>query len=102
MDDVTTAFQQLSWLPERETVAAHMNTIEQFVVAAFAPHATAGVAKDINQTRFQMSSDLISGIIRDLPPSRRALEMHVLRSGFQSGWVWGNTISARTPPPVAN
>ena len=100
MDDVTTAFQQLS-LPERETVAAHMNIIQQFVVAAFASHATAGVAKDINQTRFQMSSDLISGIIRDLPPSRRALEMHVLRSVFQSGWVWGNTISARTPPPVA-
>jgi len=76
MDDVTTAFQQLSLLPERETVAAHMNTIEQFVVAAFAPHATAGFAKDINQTQFQMSSDLISGSLRDLSPSRRALEMH--------------------------
>ena len=31
MDVVTTAFQQLSWLPERETVAVQMNTIEQFV-----------------------------------------------------------------------
>ena len=50
MDDVTTAVQQLSWLPEGVKVAAHMNTIEQFVVAAFSPRA--GVAKDINQTQF--------------------------------------------------
>ena len=98
MDDVTTAFQQLSWLPESATVTAHMNTIEQFVVAAFAPRA--GAVKDINQIRYQMFTDSISGSLRDLPPSRSALEMHVLRSSFQSGWVWGNTISARTPPPV--
>ena len=91
MDDVTTAFQQLS-LPEKETVAAHIKRIITVCCCSICPHATAGVAKDINQTQFQVSSDLISGSLGDLSPSRRALEMHVLRSGFQSGWVWGNTI----------
>ena len=37
--------------------------------------------------------------LRELPPSKNALELHIiLRSAFQAGWIWGNTLSQRPTP----
>ena len=36
--------------------------------------------------------------LRVLPPSKNALRLHILRSAYQAGWIWGNSVSQHTPP----
>ena len=36
--------------------------------------------------------------LRCLPPSSNALELHCSRSAYQSGWIWGNTLSQNVCP----
>ena len=51
---------------------------------------------DIDANRF----DLFSTSAAEIPPSKNALKLHIMRSAYQSGWVWRNTLSASTPPSV--
>ena len=53
---------------------------------------------NIGATRFDLFITLTAGI----PPSRNALQIHILKSAYQSGWVRGNTLSATNPPLVTD
>ena len=91
----TKAFHDLSWLPQKEIVIERFDTIGKFIVAAY---------------KGDMNSKLMSHAINCLLLWRleisgrshlhgsNALQMHVLRSAFQSGWVWSNTLSAENCP----
>ena len=46
---------------------------------------------------FKMGS---SNNIREIPPSKRGLNLHIRRSAYQSGWVWGNTASQEPTPQL--
>ena len=96
-DVITQAFHDLSWLPKKETVIKHFDTIEKFIVAAY----KGDISSTIDVTRFDLFASSATGNLREIPPSRNALQMHVLRSAFQSGWVWGNTLSAENCPLVS-
>ena len=90
---LTTAFQQLSWLPSSEVVKANLCVIEQFVTHVF-------LKKDmeLDDARYTIFSSSTSDNFREMPPSSDALEQHILRSAFQAGWVWGNTLSQLPTP----
>ena len=95
-DEITATFQQLSWLPSKQTVDASFKTMEKFVTAAF----TCDKVTSINEARYEMFSSSANNNLRDLPLTENALRMHILRSAYQSGWVWGNSLSQKLPTPV--
>ena len=85
---LTTAFQQLSWLPSSDAIQNNLTTIEKFLTFVYGQ-------KDfskLDDARFSMFSSSKSGNLRELPPSQDALKLHILRSAFQAGWVWGNIL----------
>ena len=51
------------------------------------------------RTTFTESSDIK---LRMLPPTREALQLHILRSAYAAGWIWGVTLppSDKIPSPV--
>ena len=95
-NEVTKAFEQLSWNPQREVIVNNMAEIEQFVNHCYGQ----AQIQSVNEARFQMFTSSVSGNLRELPPSRNSLELHIMRSAYQSGWIWGNTLSQAVCPPV--
>ena len=100
-EDITSAFTQLSWLPSTETFEQNFRALENFVVAAYnfkdrKPEVT------LEETRYNFFTMTAKMDLRLLPPSKNALKMHVLRSSYQAGWIWGNAISQRTPPEATS
>ena len=63
-DNITTAFQQLSWLPAQSTVEATLSNVENFVTSVFKSDSQ---GLFINEARYQMFSSSVSGNLRDLP-----------------------------------
>ena len=95
-DSITQAFSELSLLPSEDTVNRHLGVIEKLVIAVY--RGDTGV--DIDANRFDLFSTSAAGNVREIPPSKNALKLHIMRSAYQSGWVWRNTLSASTPPSV--
>ena len=87
-DDVTTTFQQLSWLPNENSVAQGIQTIARFVTYAYIKTET-----NLNSARLNIYTSSVKGDLRALPPSADALNLHVRRCCYQAGWIWGNTLS---------
>ena len=53
---------------------------------------------ELDDARYTIFSSSTSDNFREIPPSSDALEQHILRSAFQAGWVWGNTLSQLPTP----
>lgn len=58
----------------------------------------AGESVQLNTARFDVYKRCKS--FRELPPSEDALRLHVKRSAFQAGWIWGNTFSQSQVPSI--
>ena len=54
--------------------------------------------EDLDILRFKKFTNSSSNELRALPPSKDALLQHVLRSAYQAGWDWGNSLVQRSPP----
>ena len=91
--ELTTAFQQLSWQPSEKTVKNCLGINEQFLC-----HVYGSTKRDLNELRAQLFKSSSSNSFRELPPSKQSLELHVQRSVYQAGWVWGNSISQEKHP----
>lgn len=89
-DDITTAFQQLSWFPKRFTIESCIPTIQRFVSYVYTK-----VDMELSKARLSIYQTAVMGGFRVLPPTPDALELHIIikRSCYQAGWIWGNTIS---------
>ena len=61
----------------------------QFLESAFG----GGYGGNLDEFRLITFKSSSSDNIRELPPSRSGLELHVRRASYQAGWVWGNAIS---------
>ena len=96
-EEVTEAFAILSWTPLRSAAQDNMAEIELFVSHCYGQTDISS----INEARFQIFTSSVSGNLRELPPSRSSLTLHVMRSAYQSGWIWGNSVSKKACPPVA-
>ena len=86
-DNITSVFQHLSW-------------IEKFVMKAFLTNIHAG--NTINETRLSLRISATSHNLLELPPCKNALELHIMRSAYQAGWIWGNTLSQQQPLPTTS
>ena len=93
--NVSSSFQQLSWLPTMDTVRNNYKVIETFVASLYLKSKE---TMTVNDVRFELYANSSSDNFRELPPSRDALEQHILRSSYQAGWIWGNTLAQQLPP----
>ena len=95
--DITPAFQCLSWLPTDEVIRQFVQNIEHFVYYVYS-----GKANDtLDELRFQrFASSTNNNCFRELPPSSEALYLHIKRSAYQAGWIWGNTVTQHPCPLI--
>ena len=96
--ELSAVFQQLSWQPSKEIIDKCLPVIEMFLNYCYGQESLTSV----NEAHFRIFKSSASRNLRELPPCRSSLELHVQRSAYQSGWVWGNTLSQKTAPPVPN
>ena len=94
-DHLTTIFQQLTKCPNYEDVTNAQPLLQQFVVFVYLKKFG---TIDIDELRCNMFQNSSSNELRVLPPSKDALQLHVFRSAYQAGWIWGNSMSQLTPP----
>ena len=92
------AFFQMSICPTKKTVFDNLGTIKDFVSFTYFKN----LSMDIDELRLHLFQTKCTSDLRCLPPSQDALTLHCLRSAYQSGWIWGNTLSQNTPPSPTN
>ena len=76
------AFKALSWSPSGITLDSSICVINEFIAYVYA-----GESVQLNTARFDIYKR--SKSFRELPQSEDALRLHVKRSAFQAGWIWG-------------
>ena len=78
-----------------------LNLIDKYVCAAYESHNRFHT-NDFNRLRFLLSTKSSENKLRKLPPTRKALQFHILRSAYAAGWIWGVTLqpSDQIPSPV--
>ena len=94
--ELTATFQQLSWQPSMAVVEASYPVIQRFVNYCYGY----GGLQFVDEVRYKIFKSSVSGNLRELPPCLTSLKLHVLRSAYQSGWVWGNTLSQSEMPAI--
>ena len=99
IDDITSVFTQLSWLPSEETVGINTEALVKFVATAYNPKKKCS-ASTLEEIRYNIFTTSANMDLRLLPPSKEALKLHICRCSYQAGWIWGNTISQNSPPDV--
>ena len=53
----------------------------------------------LDELRLQLFKTSSNNNFRELPPSEEGLELHIRRSSYQSGWIWGNSTGQEQVPP---
>ena len=94
-DSLTETFNKLSQCPTEEEVIGSQGILQTFVSYAYSKK----IDMDLDELCFNMFEKSSSNELRTLPPSKDALLQHILRSSYQAGWVWGNTLLQHIPPP---
>ena len=56
---------------------------------------------DGNRLRHMMFQKSSENNLRKLPPTKDSLKMHVLRSAYDAGWMWGSILQGRICIPSA-
>ena len=95
-EELCSIFKQLSNFPSKNTVTDYQQIIKQFVTFTYSKSLN---LFDLDELRMRLFENRSSSDLKCLPPSSDALELHCLRSAYQSGWVWGNTLRQCVPPP---
>ena len=86
---VTETFIKLSWTPH-QVDQMDLYQLETFVCAAYDPQH--GFRTDgVNKLRYLLFT-ILDNNMRKLPPTREALRLHVFRSTYAAGWIWGVTL----------
>ena len=95
---ITETFTKLNSTADKEN---DFNLIEKYVCAAYDPHNRFHT-NDINRLRFLLFTKSSENKLRKLPSTREAFQLHILRSAYSAGWIWGITLqpSDQIPSPV--
>ena len=83
----------VSWAPT-SVVETDFSAIENFVCTACRYKC-----KDVNKLRFLIFSKSYENNLRKLPPTKDALKLHVLRSAYVAGWIWGTALNFEVARP---
>ena len=74
------------------------NLIEKYVYAAYDPHH--GFHTNyVNRLCFLLFTKSSENKLRKLPPTRKALRLHILRSAHAAGSIWGVTLQTSDQIP---
>ena len=95
-EELCNMFKQLSNCPAKNTITDCQQIIQRFVIFTYSPNSLN--LFDIDELRMHLFEKRSSSDLKCLPPSSDALELHCLRSAYQSGWIWGNTLRQCVPP----
>jgi len=95
-DELCKVFIQMSYCSMKKVVINSQQIIQQFVVFTYSPESLNQF--DINVIRIHLFEKKSSYDLRCLPPSSNVLELHCSKSEYQSGWIWGNTLSQNVSP----
>ena len=87
---ITKAFTKLSWAPDK-VEENDLSLIEKYVYTAYDPHNCFHM-NDINRLRLLLFTKSSENKLRKLPPTREALQLHILQSVYAAGWIWGVTL----------
>ena len=90
------AFRKLSYCPTENDVVDSEEIIRKFVTYIYSKNIIDD--GDLTNLRFNMFQKSSLNDLRKLPPSKDALLLHISRCAYQTGWVWGNTLTQRNPP----
>lgn len=102
VNELTAAFRLLSWLPTECIIQSCLPVVNNFIKSVFAGNGKSKQFKTLGDLRYQMFKASTNSNFRELPPTEQSLELHLRRSCYQSGWVWGNTTCQEPAPPVEN
>ena len=83
---ITETFTRLSWTPDKVD-ENELSLIEKLVCAAYGLHNRCRTS-DGNRLRFLLFTKL-SDKLRKLPPTKEALQLHILRLVHAAGRIWG-------------
>ena len=87
---ITETFTKLSWAPDK-VEENDLNLIEKQVCAAYDPYNRFHT-NNVNRLRFLLFANWSENKLRKLPPTREALQLHILRSAYAAGQIWGVTL----------
>ena len=82
---ITETFNKLSGTQDK-VEENNLNLIEKYVCAAYDPH-NCFHTNDVNRLRFLLFTKPSDNKLRRLPPTREALQLHILRSAYAAGWI---------------
>ena len=84
-DEIACAFQQLSWLPNPQTLDAKLDLLDKFLATLYFKDRDNMFVDDV---RYQLYMHSTSDSSRKLPPSSKGILLHIKRSAYQAGRVW--------------
>ena len=96
-ETLTKVFIALSWHPSNALADKAFTILQKFVISAYGGKQ---LEHGLNDFRLQLFKKASSNNLRELPPSQQGLNLHIKRSIYQSGWIWGNSITQRAIPPA--
>ena len=88
---ITETFAKLSWSTAYVDNTDY-NTIEKFVCLTYDPNNRYQY-DDVDKLRHRLFSTSFDINVTKLPTSRDSLRMHILRSAYIAGWVWGTALN---------
>ena len=95
--DVTDVFVKLSHRPASISEDDFVK-LEKFVCRAYDQNHRLNTY-DINSLRYLLFNVSTENNLRKLPPTRDALRLHILRSAFVAGWIWGQCLQGHDAIP---
>ena len=102
VNELTAAFRLLSWLPTECIIQSCLPVVNNFIKSVFSGNGKSKQFKTLGDLRYQMFKASTNSNFRELPPTEQSLELHLRRSCYRSGWVWGNTTCQEPAPRVEN
>ena len=96
-DELTMIFQFLSWRPDVSRIKLYFPVICKFIKNLYGCKST---NESLDAFKLRLFKNSSKTNMRELPPTSRSLFLHVLRSCYQAGWIWSNTINQEPNPPL--
>lgn len=94
-NELNSIMKKLSWTPSEEVLTESLKLLEDFVSYVFGKKV-----EDLDEFRYNMFLTSYNKELRELPPSKAALELHVRRAAYLSAWLWGNSLTQFQVPSV--
>ena len=87
-DELTTAFQLVSFCPSKDDIANIIHLIERFFVLLYHSTSPSSSANKSTKELFSKKGRLLDGI----PPTTDTLQLHIYRAIYQASYCWAQSL----------